>query len=360
MSRDLYVRLIDRLNKFEYEYPVVESYINMIQYIYPEEHALIAADFPETAKTAPELAKILGKDEKEMADMLESMANTGSLFVKKAEDGTPMYELLPFMPGYFDMAVIHSDDERAMNIYRLHEEVRKDHAESRLKMMEDNKGTEKSPMPILRTLTINEALPQDTKIFSFEELKSLVDEETSFAATKCLCRRMASVKGNPCQANVPEYSCLAFGDVAEYSIERGYGKKITKEECLETIDACAKSGAVHNSNNYTEKLQLLCNCCSCCCGALAVAREVGNGIVINSTNFAVNYDAESCTACGDCVEICPVDAMEMVGDAVSIKENFCMGCGNCVNTCEMNSLTMKRIGSDKPTLEGRKKVGFGF
>ena len=74
----------------------------------------------------------------------------------------------------------------------------------------------------------------------------------------------------------------------------------------------------------------------------------------------VNYDAESCTACGDCVEICPVGAIEMVGDAVSKKDNFCMGCGNCVNTCEMNSLTMKRIGSDKPTLEGRKKVGFGF
>ncbi len=57
----------------------------------------------------------------------------------------------------------------------------------------------------------------------------------------------------------------------------------------------------------------------------------------------LEYDAEKCTGCGKCVEVCPhqVFVMEMKRAAVTDRDR-CMECGACALNCEFGAL---KVGS---------------
>jgi ferredoxin len=44
-----------------------------------------------------------------------------------------------------------------------------------------------------------------------------------------------------------------------------------------------------------------------------------------------------CTACGDCIEECPVEAI-IEGPYYSIDANACTECGICVNLCRFEAI----------------------
>ena len=41
-------------------------------------------------------------------------------------------------------------------------------------------------------------------------------------------------------------------------------------------------------------------------------------------------DREKCVACGECLEVCPVDAIDLVDDLAQVDDN-CTLCGMCVD-----------------------------
>ena len=51
--------------------------------------------------------------------------------------------------------------------------------------------------------------------------------------------------------------------------------------------------------------------------------------------------AEECTACGECVEACPIAAIIMKDDVAVILEN-CNFCGLCVSACPVEAIEMAR------------------
>ena len=50
-------------------------------------------------------------------------------------------------------------------------------------------------------------------------------------------------------------------------------------------------------------------------------------------------DKEKCTACGSCVEGCPVDAIKMEEKATIDKDN-CIDCGTCVDECPTDAIEL--------------------
>lgn len=40
-----------------------------------------------------------------------------------------------------------------------------------------------------------------------------------------------------------------------------------------------------------------------------------------------------CTGCGECVERCPVDAIDLSFGVAKIDDEFCEECGICVRAC---------------------------
>ncbi len=51
---------------------------------------------------------------------------------------------------------------------------------------------------------------------------------------------------------------------------------------------------------------------------------------------------EKCTACGDCVEVCPVEAIEVVDEMAQVDDN-CTLCGLCVDACAYDAIDLPEM-----------------
>jgi len=55
----------------------------------------------------------------------------------------------------------------------------------------------------------------------------------------------------------------------------------------------------------------------------------------------VNNNITLCTQCGDCIDICPVEAIYRdKNGVVKIKKDICVGCFMCVGFCPENAMFM--------------------
>ena len=53
----------------------------------------------------------------------------------------------------------------------------------------------------------------------------------------------------------------------------------------------------------------------------------------------VNVD--TCNGCAECVEACPLDAIEIDGDIAKVDEDVCGDCGACADVCPTESITIE-------------------
>ena len=57
--------------------------------------------------------------------------------------------------------------------------------------------------------------------------------------------------------------------------------------------------------------------------------------------MAAKVDQEKCTGCGECVESCPVEAIELDGDVAKVDEDTCSDCGACVDVCPVEAIEVE-------------------
>jgi ferredoxin len=55
--------------------------------------------------------------------------------------------------------------------------------------------------------------------------------------------------------------------------------------------------------------------------------------------MAVNIDKGKCTGCGDCVDVCPVEALSIENEKAVVNDE-CIDCGACVNTCPNDAISL--------------------
>ncbi|MCX5878675.1 MAG: 4Fe-4S binding protein, partial [Deltaproteobacteria bacterium] len=60
-----------------------------------------------------------------------------------------------------------------------------------------------------------------------------------------------------------------------------------------------------------------------------------------ATYFMRDTDKDACTGCGQCVEICPVQALRLEGDLPVVDEAWCMGCGVCATVCPADAVRIE-------------------
>lgn len=358
MVNDIYFKLGERLNQFEGKHALVDSFLALLKEIYAEEEAELAVNFPSGSFAADVLALLVKKDQTELMNLLDTMANKGTV-VTYGSEGQRKYELAPFYPGAIEFNLVNDihEPETIMKMAYLLAMVGEETKVLIDKLMVDapEKAIELvTPNPALRTMTIDVALPVERDFPSYDSIVKRIENETSIAAMKCTCRSLSAHAGNRCQVQgIPEHSCLFFGKAADYIIERkiGNAQRINLQECKELLETCNKAGLVQNTNNFSNELRLICNCCKCCCGPLTTARAIGPAMVFNTANFAPSVDTENCTGCGECVDQCSVNAIHLKDDLACVDRSACLGCGNCVTVCPVESISMIRVTAKKAEAE---------
>ena len=157
---------------------------------------------------------------------------------------------------------------------------------------------------------------------------------------ECPCR---TSRPDPC---LPLEVCLIVGEpFAGFVIEHhpSRARWITSEEAEEILESEHSRGHVHHAffkDAMFGRFYAICNCCSCCCGAMQAMR---NGTpMLAASGYMSRVEADLCIGCSLCVAKCPFGAVELREDVVEVDQAACMGCGVCISTCEEGALSLVR------------------
>jgi Pyruvate/2-oxoacid:ferredoxin oxidoreductase delta subunit len=120
-------------------------------------------------------------------------------------------------------------------------------------------------------------------------------------------------------------------------------RRLTQAEALELLRAEHERGHLHSAwfkDAMFDRFYAICNCCKCCCGGIE-AMVKHDTRMMASSGYVARINEEVCSACGDCAQSCPFEAISVNGHAVLDWEK-CMGCRVCVDQCSMESITLVR------------------
>jgi NAD-dependent dihydropyrimidine dehydrogenase PreA subunit len=196
-----------------------------------------------------------------------------------------------------------------------------------------------SKTQLARVVVIEKEIPSGVEVFPYESVSKFIEEADYLALAVCYCRHEMELLGKSCGRS--KDVCLQFGPFARYVVERGFGRKITKEEAYGVLGKAEEEGLVHLSDNNQKRINFICNCCGCCCGLLGGITRLHKPKAIATSHFTLSIDAETCVACGSCVERCHFGAIT-VNEVAEVDPEKCLGCGLCNIVCPSESLSMKR------------------
>jgi Pyruvate/2-oxoacid:ferredoxin oxidoreductase delta subunit len=63
--------------------------------------------------------------------------------------------------------------------------------------------------------------------------------------------------------------------------------------------------------------------------------------VFFNSGFSPEFDAETCTACGICLDRCPSEALTLEGEVPEVDMDRCFGCAVCATGCPEESIIMQ-------------------
>ncbi len=254
--------------------------------------------------TATELAPMCGKSLEETTRHLLELADAGVCFVNEI-NGVDTFWYDTWVPGIMEMMV-----NNKANVAKYPQIARAFEAYGRVR---GPKSTGAFPVGVglMRVIPIEKAIDGETRRASYEEVSKYLNENKIFSVSDCSCRAARESMGEGC-GHLKEDMCIQMGHAAEYYIRTGRGRQITREEAFEIVKRAEENGLMHQIPNLdgSGKTHAVCNCCGCSCLSLRTASMFKNVDMVRS-NYVSHVDKDKCVACGECVETCPVNALQL-------------------------------------------------
>ncbi len=204
-----------------------------------------------------------------------------------------------------------------------------------------------------RYIPVGKSVTPDLQaVFPVQLMEQVIGNARRVAVAHCPCRVSYRLVGRGCAH--PTEVCMKFDELADFVIERGLARELTKEEALEVIRVTEEAGLVHFVDNAEGDIKHNCNCCGCACWNVGnIRRRKIPRDSIMATYFMRETDAAECSGCGDCAAICPVQAVQMDDGVPIVDRDWCIGCGVCATVCPTNAAVLA-VRKDKPGVRPAK------
>ena len=334
---EIYKKLADHLGRLGMGYPTRQDLINILKENLTPLEAEIALAVPTgvipmTLVSAKTISANINLPLSELTDMLDRLVSKGMLFSGKTEAGEKGYALLQVGFGFPQTFFWKGED--TPHSRKMAQMVAKYFNRS---VTAEAYGSKTKPF---RYIPVGKSLKPDLQaVYPYHMMEKVIEKAQAIAVAHCPCRMSYRLAGRGCEH--PTEVCMKFDELAQFVIDRGLARELTKKEALDIIKITEEAGLVHFVDNSEGEIKHNCNCCGCACWNVGnIRRRKIPRDSLMAVYFIRNTDLDICAGCGECAEICPVEAVKMEDGSPIVDEEWCIGCGACATVCSMNAITM--------------------
>lgn len=325
---DVYSRLREFLHTFPGGYPTTPTGVEtkILKKLFSPEDAEMYLSLTKEPEPLADIAKRLGQDEGELGEKLEDMAQRGLIF-RNREGDKVLYKAYPFFVGIIEAQINKVDPELTQLVDEYFPTLGMTGLTLETKQM--------------RVIPAGTAVEAKTTVAPYNRMREIIGDDELIAVAPCICTQMGDARGNKCKHTTIE-RCLAFGDQAQYYIDNGIARRISKGELMKLLDTVEEEGLVLCASN-TEELSITCCCCTCCCGIVQGIKLLPQASMMGNICYNAKIDPEVCIQCGDCVDRCPMDAITELDETMEVSTDKCVGCGVCVSVCPEEAIGLEEV-----------------
>jgi len=268
-----------------------------------------------------EIARKTKRTPENVKALVEKMAEIGVLEYTRVS-GEERVMLPVFAPGSMELMVMKEEQVEA------HPEIAQNFVDFVEGLVKKTAKFFPKGSGLVITVPVQKAIDAEPRKIEIEELTYWIERYApSLSVTGCQCRRAARIIGKAGEDLEGEW-CIQVGEFAESCIKTNRARRVTKEEAYDILRRAEEMGYVHEVTNVDgpKNSLFICNCHPECCLAFRTARLVDTPNMMRS-NFVASVDKEKCAACGQCVDVCPMNAVKLgqkicQENPVKIKENI--------------------------------------
>jgi Fe-S-cluster-containing hydrogenase component 2 len=335
MSSILYRKLQEQIDQYSAGFPATESgiEIQILERLFTEKEAEIFLQLGFLPEPFEAISNRVESDSDQVDALLDGMYKKGLVY-RHSDDAGVKYGAVPFVEGIWIYQVKDLDRELARMIDEYIQEALHKNV------------TNTSPLLIHRPIAVNRTVDISHPNLTYENSRQIVQNHNLFAVTDCICRVQKGLIEEGCDK--PLETCLMFGPAAKNFIDRGIGRRISKEEALHILEGCEEAGLVTMPFN-TQSPVNICNCCPDCCIVLNNLKRYPAPAEMVKANHRAVVDSEKCEDCEMCSNRCPMDAFfQQEEGLISVNQDRCIGCGLCVGCCPADAIHLEvRSGTDR-------------
>ena len=338
---DLHHRLATHMEHLTMGYPYTEELIDLLKEMFSPKEAQVAMAIPNDLAplAVVSLENIAARADlplSAVAEALEAMAARNILFTAPTEDGSTGYALLQVgygLPQTFFWG--GKQDKTAKRMAKLVLNYFKVPITQKIYGGVRTKSFKYSPANKSIEIPMQGVMPN-------EQIGPIVDAATKIAVAHCPCRMSAKILGRTDCPHSLEV-CVKYDEMAEFVIDKGLAREISKDEAHHIMENSEKEGLVHMVDNAQGQIKHTCNCCGHYCWNVGIIRrrKIPRDQLM-AVYFIRETELDECIGCGACADICPVDAVKMVEDKPRVDQNWCIGCGVCAVQCPAGVISISR------------------
>ncbi|MHC4917196.1 MAG: 4Fe-4S ferredoxin, partial [Planctomycetota bacterium] len=264
MSEEIYQRLRKGIARHSTYFDATRSgvEIQFLKKLFSVEEAELFLHLTGNLETPQRIAERAQQHPQKVSETLKRMAEKGLLYPKRRGDKY-YYAAAPFAHGILEHQV-HRMDRELAEIYEEYMWAEK--------IPEGPPADPAAEITLpLRAIPVNAPVSVSRPIAPYEDVRELIESQDRIAVTKCFCAAQQGLLETGCEQ--PLEVCLMLGFYADYYVDLGMGRRISRQEALDILDLSEEAGLVHQ---FADSLDpgAICNCCPDCCGALRVLKKL--------------------------------------------------------------------------------------